>query len=166
MTTPRELNLTAGEAAARIEAELRQAEGAYQEGDLDASLDCYVRALGLALQLGPAPTELALLAILRTAHTLAQGQDSEGLSALGPALAGLVTQMQEARALPASGVMELWAALAVDLGALISQLGLAMGMPRGHRAGMMDLARNRAALVDDATSGAFGLTAWLDEIPA
>jgi hypothetical protein len=166
MNKPREVSLTLGEAAALIEAELRLAEGSIQEGDIDASLDSYVQALGLALQLGPAPTELVLTSVLRTARALTARQDSEGLAAVGPALAGLVAQMQEANALPASGVMEVWATLTIELGALIGQIGLALSMPRGHRAGMMDHARARASLVDDATTDTFALTSWLDEIPA
>jgi hypothetical protein len=165
MTAPQRVDLTPTEAAALIDGELRRAEESIQEGNLDASLDSFVLALGLALQLGPAPTELALASILRAAHLLGQHRDSAGLAALGPSLVGLVTQMQEANALPASGVMEVWATLAVDLGALIGQVGVALSMPSGHRAGMMDHARSRAALIDEATSGSFALATWLDEIP-
>jgi hypothetical protein len=163
MTTPQAVDLTPAEAAGLIDQELAEAGGALHAHDLDTALDGYVRAMGLALQLGPAPSEQVLAAILQAARKLTLWQDADGLSALGPALVELVTQVREASALPRTAVMETWATFTSDLGALIGQLGLALAIPPGHRAGMMDLARTRAALLDDATGSHFTLTAWLDE---
>jgi hypothetical protein len=60
--------------------------------------------------------------------------------------------------------MEAWAALVSELGILIGQLGLALSLPAQKRAGMVDSARRRAALLDDATAGRFALVAWLDAV--
>lgn len=158
------VRVTPAEATALIHGELTQADHSLQADDLNAALDGYVRALGLALQLGPAPTEQVLRAILQAAGELALARDSGSLSALGPALAGVVTQVREAEALPSTAVMEAWGTLASDLGALVGQLGLALSLPPGHRAGMMENAQRRAALLDEATGSHFALGVWLKEI--
>jgi hypothetical protein len=163
MTEPRELELTPTEAASRVAVELYQAGQALREGSTDTALDGYVRALGLALQLGPASTEQAVSSILQGAHVLSYQQDAAGLSALGPALVDLVSQMHQAEVVPASAVMEAWARFVEGLGALIGQLGLALSMPSDHRGGMIANARSHAALLDDATGGRFSLVTWLDE---
>lgn len=164
MTDPREVDLTPAGAAALIDGELSLAGDAVREGDVDDALDGYVRALGLALQLGPAPTEQAMTSILRGARELAHRQDAAGLAALGPALIGLVTQMRNAGALPATVIMEAWAQFVEGLGALIGQLGLALTIPGNHRTGMMASAQAHAALLDDATAGRYALAAWLDGV--
>ncbi|MFC2037428.1 hypothetical protein ACFLYD_05595 [Chloroflexota bacterium] len=158
------VQVTAIGAADLIHLELTRAGEALDANDLDTILDAYVRALGLALQLGPAPSEQVLVAVLHTAHAVGLRQNADSLSALGPALVGLVAQVRTAGALPPTAVMEAWATLADDLGALIGQVGLALSIPHARRAGMMDNARARASLLDDATGGRFALTAWVDTV--
>jgi hypothetical protein len=148
MSDPQPIDLTPAGAAVRIRAELALAQGALEAPrDLDTALDAYVRALGLALQLGPAPSE-----------------DAAALSALGPAVVDLVGQVRGASALPPTPVMAAWAELAVEVGALIGQLGLALALPADRRAGMMNQARERAALLDDTTGGFFSLGVWLTRL--
>jgi hypothetical protein len=164
MTTLESIELTPAEATAQVHQELSRASRRLQTGELEPALDAYTRALGLALQLGPAPTEKVLLATLDAAHGLARGQDADGLSALGPALVNLVAQVRDAGALPPTAVMDAWASVAADVGALIGQVGLALAIGPDHRRGMMNNARLRAALLDDATGGLFTLTSWIDQL--
>lgn len=164
MTEPNEIELSAAGASAHIAGELSLAGEALQEGKTDEALDGYVRALGLAVQLGPASTGQAVTCVLLAAHELAKRQDTAGLSALAPALVGLVSQMREAEAIPGTAVMEAWARFIEGLGAVIGQVGLALALPSGHRSGMMASARSHASLLDDATAHQFSLVAWLDEI--
>lgn len=173
MTAPQAVDLNPAEAADLLHHELTRAEGSLRAQDLDAALDGYVRALGLALQLGPAPTEQALMAILRAARELAGERDVGGrlsasavFSALGPAIVGLVAQVRDAGVLPATSVMEAWAIISSEIGALIGQLGLALALPPDHRTGMLDNVRTRAALLDETTNSIFTLTAWLAEMQA
>ncbi len=163
MTEPQELELTPVGAASLLATELSLAEEALLEGKVDAALDGYVRAMGLALQLGPASTGQAVTCILHAAHILANQQDAASLSALGPALVGLISQMREAGAVPATAIMEAWAQFVESLGALIGQIGLALAIPSDRRGGMMDNARSHAALLDAATEGRFSLSMWLDK---
>jgi hypothetical protein len=160
------VDLTPPEASAWIDNELAQASEALCAGDLDAALDGYIRALGLALQLGPAPTEHVLVKVLGIAHYFARQQETCSLSALGPALVGLVDQVREAGVLPPTAIMGAWAAVAADLGALVGQLGLALSLPPDHRDDLLNAARAYAVLLDDATRQLFSLTPWLDEIRA
>jgi hypothetical protein len=162
MTSPLPTELTPAEAADSILRELQCAGDGFERADLDSALDAYARALGLALQLGPAFTEQVLTAILDTARQLSHQRKAEALSALGPALVDLVAQVCEARALPATPAMQAWANVAYELGALIGQVGLALGLAPDHRDGMLDGARTRAALLDDATGNLFSLTPWID----
>jgi hypothetical protein len=164
MTTRQAIEATPAEAAALVRGELTGAGAALHDNDLDAAFDRYVRALGLGLQLGPAPTGQVLASILQAARDLALEGNADGLSALGPALVGLVNQVREAGALPPTAVMEAWATFAADLGALIGQLGLALGIPPDHRTGLIDHVGRRAILLDEATDGHFALTAWVDEL--
>lgn len=160
------IDLTPPEASAWIGNELAQASEALCAGDLDAALDHYIRALGLALQLGPAPTEDVLVKVLEIAHDFAGQQDASSLSALGPALVGLVDQVREAGVLPPTAIMGAWAAVAADLGALLGQLALALSLPPDHRDDLLDAARAYAVFLDDATHELFSLTPWLDRIRA
>jgi hypothetical protein len=164
ITASHAVDLTPPEAAAWIEDELAQARRGLAGGDLDAALDNQIRALGLALQLGPAPTEQVLSAMLETAQALARDQNTPGLAALGPALVSLVDQVRTAGVLPRTAVMEAWATVAADIGALVSQIGLALSLPAERRAGMLDSVRARAAHLDDATHDRFGLTPWLADV--
>ncbi len=164
MTEPQELELTPVGAASLFETELSRAEEALLEGMVDSALDGYVRAMGLALQLGPAPTGQAVTFVLQAAHLFASQEDAASLAALGPALVGLISQMREAGAVPATAIMEAWAQFAESLGALIGQIGLALTLPSDHRSGMIANACSHAALLDDATDGRFSLTAWLDRM--
>lgn len=147
-----------------LQSELDDAADALSEDNLGAALDGYAAALGIALQLGPAPTERVLRTVLQSAQVLAGRAEADALAALGPAMAGLVGQVREAGVLPATPVMEAWVAVIADLGALIGQIGVALTLPTQHRAGMLDSARARAALLDDATAGLFSLATWLDEM--
>lgn len=160
MSDPQPVDLTAGEAASLIQHELQAAGLALQAAELDPALDAYVRALGLALQLGPAPAEEVLRAILHGARDLARRGDALGLATLGPAIAGLVGQVQEAGALPASPVMAAWAAVAAEIGALVGQWGIALSLPAEHRQGLHAQIQARAALLDAATDSLFHLAAW------
>ncbi len=164
MTTPQTRDLAPADAAELIHRALEQASEVLQSGDLNAALDAYVPALGLALQLGPAPSEKVLLAVMDGARKLAHRQDADGLSALGPTLVDLVTQVREAGALPATRVMEAWATVASEMGALIGQVGLALAVAPDHSADMMGNAHARATLLDDATGGLFALAAWLEQL--
>ena len=158
--------LTPPEAAALIRREVDVAGQELSDGRLDGGLDGFARALGLALQLGPAPTERVLAAILESARALSMAGDAGALSALGPAIVDLVERVRATGALPATGVMDAWAAVATDMGALIGQLGLTLSIPAGHRPAMMNLARERARLLDDATDERFTLVRWLGDISA
>jgi hypothetical protein len=154
MTTIKAIELTPIEAAARVHQELSCAGERLQTGDLGPALDAYSWAL----------TEKVLLATLDAACGLACSLDTEGLSALGPVLVNLVTQVRDAGVLPCTAVMDAWASVATDLGALIGQVGLALAIHPDHRLGMMDNAHIRAALLDDATGGLFNLANWMDQI--
>jgi hypothetical protein len=164
MTEYESVELTLDGVVSLLQTELAEAEQGRQRGDLDAALDGYVGALGLALQLGPEPTERVLRLILDAGRAFAVQGEADALSALGPALAGLADQVREAGVLPATPTMDAWASVTADLGALLGQVGLALAIPPGHRARMLESARARAALLDDATGDLFGLAPWLDEI--
>jgi hypothetical protein len=168
------IDLTPAQAAEHIQAELAcagqalalegPASGPLDAQDLDTALDAYVRALGLALQLGPAPAEEVLQAVVHAAQLLGQRGDAAALSALGPALVDLVAQVRTAGALPPTAIMEAWATVAADLGTLVGQVGLALALPPERQTGMMDKARARAVLLDDATRALFSLTPWIDRL--
>jgi hypothetical protein len=164
MTEPQFVDLSPAEAAGLISRELARAGDALQIRHLDLALDGYVRALGLALQLGPAPTGQVLFAALDATRQLVHRQDADGLSTLGPALVALVDQVRAAGVLPSTAIMEAWAMVASDLGMLIGQVGLALAISPDHRQGMMDSARSRAVLLDNATGNLFALTDWLDQV--
>ena len=166
MTDPQPIELSPAAAAKWIQDRLAQAETSLGGNDVEGALDAYVQTLSLALQLGPAATEQVLSAILDGAAGLVRHQDADGLSAMGPALVGLTGQMREAKALPQSTVMRAWASIVDGIGALISQLGLALtlALPPERRGDMLDNVRAHAALLDDATSNVFGLTSWIEGI--
>jgi hypothetical protein len=166
MTIPQQIDLAPTEAARRVQKELEQASGALGIDDLGTAFDGYVRALGLALQLGPALTERVLIAVLEAAQELAGWKHGEALSTLGPALVELVAQVRLAGALPPISVMEAWAMIASDLGALIGQVGLVLAMPPAHREPMLKNAMTHAVLLDDATGELFALTHWLGQLDA
>jgi hypothetical protein len=161
---PETIDLTPAQAADRIRQELGQAAATLRGPVPAAALDGYVRALGLGLQLGPAPTQEVLMAILAAARALAGLRDAETLSALGPALVDLVGQVRDAGALPPTGVMDAWATVAADIATLVGQVGLALSLGPDHRTGMLENARTRARLLDEATGGIFALTSWFDEL--
>lgn len=156
------LELTPEEAVAWLHGELVDAGQALAAHDLEPALDAYVRALGLALQLGPAATEISLGAVLAGAGELLRRRDAEGLCALGPAVAGLVDQVQEAGAVPGGTAMQAWAGVAADMGTLLGQVGLALALPAERRAGLWQQTRARALLLDEATGDLFSLVRWLD----
>jgi hypothetical protein len=164
MIAPVAIELTPAEASRQIQKELEEASSAVEAQDLDAALDGYVHALGLALQLGPALTEQALVAAFDTARGFAEQPHPEGLSALGPALVDLVRQVRSASALPPTPIMEAWATVASDLGSLIGQVGLVLTLAPDHRAGLIENARSRALLLDQATGELFALTSWIDQL--
>lgn len=164
MAEPQDLKLTAAGAASFLTEQLSLAEKAIQQDRLDAALDSYVRALGLALQLGPASAEQAVSSILEAARELASRQYASSLSALGPALVGLIQQMEDVEALPATATMQAWARFVEGLGALIGQLGLVQSLPTENRSGMLASAHAHAALLDDVTADRFRLTEWVDGI--
>jgi hypothetical protein len=163
LTAPQTVDLSASEVAGLLERELTRAGGSLGSNDLDGALDAYVSALGLALQLGPAPLKQVLDAILKAAHDLALQRDADALSTIGPALVGLVSQVREANALPDTAPMEAWATVASGLGILIGQLGLALALPTEHRSRTWHYVRTHAAMLDDATSGLFSLSGWIDQ---
>jgi hypothetical protein len=164
MTIKETVELTLDGVLSLLQKELDRAAQALQMAEFDRALDSYVGALGLALQLGPAATERVLHAILGTGRELARQGEASVISAMGPALVDLVEQVRGAGVLPATPVMEAWATVTADLGALVGQIGLALTMPPRHRSGMLDSASTRAALLDDVTGSLFSLTAWLLEL--
>ena len=164
MAPYQEVSLTAIEAAELLGRDLARAGQALGASDLPTALDSYARALGLALQLGPAPAEQVLAAVCEGAHALVLGQDAASLSALGPAVVGLVAQVRDEEALPRTRIMDAWATIASDLGALIGQVGLVLALPIDHRPGMLANARRRVELLDEATGARFALVSWLEEI--
>lgn len=164
MIPPETVELSATEASQRIWQELQQAQNALQSDDLETALDRFVRAMGLALQLGPAASERVLAETVAAARVMTRQQNANALSALGPTLVGLTNQVREAGALPDTAVMEAWAAVAIGLGKLYSQLGLALAIAPSRRSGMIADASTRALLLDDATGNLFGLTIWLNEL--
>jgi hypothetical protein len=164
MMDPQAVDLTPEEAANVIRSELAAASGAFQAADPEAGVAACACALGLALQLGPGPTEQVLLSILEEAQALSRRREAGALSALGPAIVGLVAQVRESRALPAGTAMNAWASVGEELGALVGQVGLALTMAREGRSGMVALARTRADLLDDVTQGIFGLRGWLESM--
>ena len=161
---PQPIELTAAEAADRVHLELRSATASLAAGNPDPAIDALVRALGLALQLGPAPVEQALRTAIDAGIHLAGVQDTDTLSALGPALVDLVARVRDAGALPATPTMDAWATVASDIGALIGQAGLALSLPPVRRAGMLGQAHTQTQLLDDATGGVFALTPWIDQL--
>ncbi len=162
MSTFHTLGLTPTEAAAFLDKESSDAGDAWRAGAYDSAIDGYARALGLALQLGPASAEQVLAAIVDTTRELDSRDEGRALAILGPALVDLVLQVRRAGVLPDSTVMEAWAELSHDLGALIGQTGLAYSLPPERRRGITASARTRAALLDDASNGTLGLRGWLD----
>jgi hypothetical protein len=164
MTQPQSVNVTPAEATALVRRQLLEAQSALERSKIESALDSLISALGLALQLGPAASELVLSEVVAVTQELAHKDDADSLSTLGPALVGLIQQMKVAGALPPTSVMHAWAELASDLGALIGQIGLALIVGGSHRAGMMGNAHMRAALLDDATEHRFALTSWLDHL--
>ncbi len=163
MTSHRMIELSAPQASEQIWQALQRTHLALRSRNLEAALDELVSALGLALQLGPAATEMVLAEAVAAARELARRRDANALSALGPALVGLSLQVREAGVLPKTPVMEAWALVVSGLGALLGELGLILSIARDHRSGMMVNASVRAASLDDATGGLFGLGDWLDE---
>jgi hypothetical protein len=156
------LDLTPAEAARFLERESAEAGTAWRAGAYDSAVDGYTRALGLALQLGPAAAERVLAGILHTTRDLGSGEEARALAMVGPALVDVVHQVRGAGALPATRVMEAWAELTLDVGALIGQVGLSYSLPPERRREISTNARTRATLLDDASNSALGLDSWLD----
>ena len=166
MTSPQTIELSPTEATELIQHELQEADHAFHAEDLESALDWFVKALGLALQLGPDATEKVLAEVMAAAREMARQQNAGALSALGPALVGLTDQVRAETALPPTAVMEAWAAVASGLGAILGQLGLALTMAPDHRSGMMTNTHTRAILLDDATGNLFGLADWISLVAA
>jgi len=164
VTSPQAVELSPLGASALIGHELQQARRGLYDADIDLALDALVAALGLALQLGPAATEWVLAGTVDAARYLAGQQDANAMSALGPALAGLTSQVRDAAVLPPTAVMEAWAEVASALGALISQVGLALTIAPDHGSTMIENAHTRARLLDNATGSIFDLAAWIDQV--
>lgn len=160
MTEYQSLDLTPGQAAARVRREITDASQAIQARQPDAALDGYVHSLGLALQLGPGPTEQVLVAVLSGVRSLICNGDAEGLSAWGPALVELVARVRAIGALPPTAIMEAWASVASDLATILGQIGLASSLPPDRRPNLLNQARARLVLLDDATHGHFDLLDW------
>ena len=166
MTSPQTIELSPTEASELIQYELREAHRAFHTGDLESALDRYVSVLGLALQLGPAATERVLAEVMTAAREMTRQQNTNALSALGPALVGLTNQVRKEAALPPTAVMEAWAEVTSALGTIFGQLGLALMIAPDHRSGMMTNTRTRAVLLDDATGNIFGLADWISQVAA
>jgi hypothetical protein len=162
MSTFQTLDLTPAEAAGFLVRASAEAGDAWRAGAFDSAVGGYARALGLALQLGPAAAEQVLAAIVHTTRGLESSKEAEALAMLGPALVNLVLQVRQAGALPTTRVMDAWAELTFDVGALIGQVGLAYSLPPERRSEITTNARMRATLLDDASNGVLGLGAWLD----
>lgn len=156
------VHLAPAEASALVQSELERARQNLQGDRLELALDGYVRALGLGLQLGPAATEAVLAGVAETARGLADRQDGEALSALGPALIELVDSVVDSGVLPDTPVMRAWAAFAADFSALVGQVGLALSIPPHHRIAMLENARVRALTLDASTTQLLALAEWID----
>jgi hypothetical protein len=161
MNPPLAVDLPPTQAANMLRGELARAGRALQTAELDASMDNYVRALGLALQLGPAAADEVLFGIFQAACELARRHDADSLSTLGPAVVSLVSQVREAGALPSTPIMKAWAIVAADLGMIIGQVGLALSITPEHGSAILDSALARAEFLDDATRSRFALTNWV-----
>lgn len=164
MSTPESVEVTPGQAIEMLFEELARAEETWRAGRQAEALDSTIRALGLGLQLGPAPTEQGLRSVLQTAREMTALGNSRALNRLGPGMVELVRQVDESGVLRGTPVMQAWAEVVTEVGALIGQMGLALTLPLDRRSGMLDKAHARAALLDDATGGLFALTAWLDDL--
>lgn len=164
MSTPRSIDLPLVEAARLLEGELLAASENLRTAQIGAAQDKLVSALGLALQLGPAPVNRVLLYVMQAVPEFALSPGPETLSILGPALVQVVGQVQEAGALPPSRAMEAWATVASDVGTIIGQVGLALTMKADRRQGMMANARLRAFALDEATGSRFAMTDWIDHV--
>ena len=77
MRTSQSLDMTPAAAARFLDKESVESADAWRAGAYDSAVDGYTRALGLALQLGPAPTERVLASILHTTRGL-QSSDEAG----------------------------------------------------------------------------------------
>lgn len=164
MSAPRSIDLTAVEAERLLSRELHAARDSLLSSQLDVAQDKFVSALGLALQLSPAPVERVLLYVMHTIRESALRSDSETLSTFGPALVHVVSQVRDFGALPSSRVMEAWATVASDMGTIIGQVGVALAIESDRCKGMMANARIRAAALDEATGTRFAVAAWIDQI--
>lgn len=164
MTGPQTIGLTPGEAAALIRSELAAASQAFKTADASAGIAACSCALGVALQLGAGPTQQVLLSILEEAHTLTRQGRADVLSALGPAIIGLIGQVRDAHALPSGAAMIAWASVGEELGALLGQVGLALSVAPEGRSGMVNVAMARADGLDEATRCIFDLRGWLESL--
>jgi hypothetical protein len=160
------IEMSPNEASELIRQDLREARHDFQTANLESALDRFVRALGLALQLGPAATERVLAAVMATAREMAKQRNANALSALGPSLVGLTTQVREEAALCPTAAMEAWSAVISGVGTLLGQLGLALTIAPDHRSAMMTHTHTHARILDDATGNRFGLADWIDQISA
>lgn len=164
MSAPRSVHLTPGEAEQLLSRELCAARHCVLSSQMDAAQDKFVSALGLALQLGPAPVERVLQHVMHTVREDLLRSDSETLSTFGPSLVHVVGQVRESGALPSTRVMEAWATVASDVGTIIGQVGVALTIESDRRLGMMANARIRAAALDEVTDTRFAMADWIDQI--
>ncbi len=156
--------LTLGEAARVFLDELAQVDAALGAAGFEGTSDALARALGLALQLGPSATELALRRIFRAVGILPALDGPARLSTLAPALVSVVDGVREAGAFPPTPVMEAWAMLAADWGAAIAEVGLALAPGSEQRRAMVAACRLRAALLDEGPGGVLELSEWIGDI--
>jgi hypothetical protein len=164
MTEQETVELTLDGIVRLIQEELARVAQALDAGDVEATLDACISALGLALQLSPDATEQVLRVILDAGRTLVASGQSEALSTLGPALVTLADQVRASGVLPVTAAMDAWTTVVSGLGALIGQIGLALAIPASHRAGMWAAASAHAAILDYTTNGLLTLTPWLDTL--
>ncbi|MBN1657756.1 MAG: hypothetical protein JXA93_05110 [Anaerolineae bacterium] len=157
---PESIELTPDGASAFLHDELALAADSYAAGDIDAALDAHVRALGLALQLGPAACEQAIGAVLESARQMTP----DTLAALGPALVQLHNQIYEAAALPGTPVMQSWASVVAYVGMLIGLAGVAGNLSAADRQGLVSNVRAGATRLDAETEHLFNFAGWVDSV--
>lgn len=157
---PETVELTPDAAVAFLSDELALAADSHAAGNADAALDAYVRAVGLALQLGPAACEQALDAVLAGARRMTHNT----LSALGPALVQLHDQVRDAGALSDNPVMQSWASVVAYCGMLIGVVGVAGALPAGDRQGMVHKARTAATQLDEQTGQLLDFAGWVGDV--
>lgn len=158
------VDLTPVQAAAWLQQRLERASVALEAGDVSSALDAYISAVGFSLQLGPAAAQGTLGETVTAAKKWARLEEAGALSALGPALVAVADEIMRSETVSASPVMGAWAMVTSEVGALVGQVGLAVGVECAHRASMLRHALPRARLLDEITDHRFEMDLWIQNL--